>query len=70
MVCLTARTRPISHRYRPRRCNSRVIGVPAFMDAQNLQKFINQELIDRISKVEYLNINGKNQEGYDATILP
>ncbi len=55
---------------RPRRGNSRVIGVPAFMDAQNLQKFINQELIDRISKVEYLNINGKNQEGYDATILP
>jgi hypothetical protein len=55
---------------RPSRGNSRVINIPTFMDAQNLQPFINEELMKVINKVEYIDKNGKIQEGYDATILP
>ncbi len=55
---------------RPARGNARVIGIPVFMDAQNLQPFIDEELKGVINKVTYLNKNGKTQEGYDASILP
>jgi len=55
---------------RPVRGNSRVINMPVFMDAQNLQPFINEELMGVINKMEYFDLKGKKQEGYDATILP
>lgn len=55
---------------RPSRGNSRVIGVPAFMDAQNLQPFVDQELRDVITKVDYEDKNGKIAQGFDANILP
>lgn len=55
---------------RPSRGNARVIGIPVFMDAQNLQPFINEELRAVIDKVEYINKNGKVLEGFDANILP
>ncbi|NHM08320.1 hypothetical protein G4D82_13915 [Flavobacterium sp. CYK-4] len=40
------------------------------MDAQNLQPFISEELMAVINKIEYIGVNNKKQEGYDATILP
>lgn len=55
---------------RPHRGNSRVIGIPVFMDAQNLQPFIGNDLRGVISKIDYVNLNGKKQQGYDANILP
>lgn len=55
---------------RPPRGNSRVINTPVFMDAQNLQPYVNEELRVMINKVEYIDHNGKMQEGYNAMILP
>jgi len=55
---------------RPVRGNSRLINMPVFMDAQNLKSHITQELRDVINKIEYIGVNGKKQEGYDAIILP
>lgn len=55
---------------RPSRGNSRVKGIPVFMDAQNLQPFINDDLKAVINKIEYLGLNGKKQIGFDANILP
>jgi hypothetical protein len=53
---------------RPQRGNSRVIGVPAFMDAANLQPFVDEQLMSVIKKVEYFDKNGKEQQGFDANI--
>lgn len=51
------------------RSNNRLINIPAFIDAQNLQKYINQELMELIKPIEY--IDGKTtQTGYNALILP
>lgn len=55
---------------RPSRGNSRVINIPVFMDAKNLQPYVSDELKAVINKIEYIGINGKTQEGYDAIILP
>lgn len=55
---------------RPARGNARVINVPVFMDAQNLQPFIDADLRAVIKKVDYEDKNGKIQQGYDANILP
>lgn len=55
---------------RPARGNSRVINIPTFMDAKNLQPLISKELYAVTNKVEYLDKNGKTQQGYDADILP
>ena len=51
------------------RSNNRLINIPAFMDAQNLQPFIDQELMRLIRPIEYL--DGKSLKiGYNALILP
>jgi hypothetical protein len=55
---------------RPSRGNARVIGIPAFMDAKNLQPFIDQDLQAVINKVDYEDKNGKKASGFDANILP
>lgn len=55
---------------RPVRGNARLINMPVFMDAQNLQPYISEDLKGVINKIEYKGLNGKIQEGYDATILP
>lgn len=50
------------------RSNNRVISVPAFMDAKNLQPYINQELKELIKPIEYF--DGKAEKmGYNALIL-
>ncbi len=50
--------------------NEELIKLPAFMDANNLKPFINQDVIDVIKGVKYRTKDGKIKEGYDATILP
>lgn len=55
---------------RPARGNSRVIGIPTFMDAKNLQPLISSDLRAVINKIEYIDLNGKVQLGFDANILP
>jgi len=55
---------------RPKRGNSRVIGIPTFMDAKNLQPLISSDLSAVINKIEYIGLNGKTQLGFDANILP
>ncbi|MDO3696052.1 P63C domain-containing protein [Wenyingzhuangia sp. chi5] len=55
---------------RPVRGTTRIDQIPTFMDAKNLQPFINEELRHVINKVEFLTIDNKNGEGYDASILP
>lgn len=55
---------------RPPRGNSRVINIPTFMDAANLQPYIDEELMAMISKIPYIDKNGNPQEGYNAMILP
>ena len=51
------------------RSNNRLINIPAFMDANNLQPFIDQELSGLITQIEYR--DGKSKKiGYNALILP
>lgn len=55
---------------RPSRGNARLINTPVFMDAKNLQPFINQELNELINKIDYIDKNGNIKTGYNALILP
>lgn len=51
------------------RSNNRLINIPSFIDAKNLQSYIDQELRGLIKPIEYL--DGKStQTGYNALILP
>lgn len=58
---------------RPRRANSRLeidgIKIPAFMDAKNLEPFINQDTMRWIRPVEYSSGN-QAKTGYNAALLP
>lgn len=55
---------------REARGNARVIGIPSFMDAKNLQPLVGGALEEKIGKIKYLGVNDKITSGYDATILP
>lgn len=55
---------------RPARGNSRVINIPTFMDAKNLQKYITEDVMPMIKKIEYADTKGKDQTGYNCLILP
>jgi hypothetical protein len=44
--------------------------LPGLIDAQNLKPFISAELSKLIKPVKYINGSGKEDEGYDATVLP
>lgn len=48
----------------------RVPNMPAFIDANNIQPFINQDLLDVLNVIEYKSINDIESTGYDANILP
>lgn len=52
------------------RGNARIEGVPAFMDAKNLQPFINDTLREYMKKVMFVGLDGAVYEGYDARIVP
>lgn len=45
---------------RPARGNSRVIGIPTFMDAKNLQIHVNEEVKGVIKKIDYLESGKSN----------
>ena len=49
---------------------NRVDQMPSFLDANNLQIFVNQELRELINKVEYVGLSGKVTSGYNARIVP
>lgn len=59
---------------RPRKGKSkadqRVAGMPSFVDAQNLQLFVSEELIEWTKPVTYITKNGTKASGYNAKILP
>lgn len=44
--------------------------LPGLIDAKNLKPFISDELMDVIKVVKYTDLNGRENEGYDATVLP
>lgn len=46
------------------------IKLPAFMDADNLKPFVNQDVIDVIKGIVYRAKDNQIKVGYDATILP
>ncbi len=49
----------------------RVPNMPAFLDANNLQPFVGEDLIGVLNQIDYLEKNGKTQSsGYSALILP
>lgn len=48
----------------------RVPNMPSFIDANNLQPFIDNELRDELNLYDYIGLNGKEDSGYNALILP
>lgn len=48
----------------------RVLNMPTFMDANNLQPFISEGLRGVLKPLEYTSLQGKDAEGYKAEILP
>jgi len=48
----------------------RVLNMPSFIDANNLQPFINEELRGVLKQIDYLDIKGKPNSGYEAVIIP
>ncbi|HEX7415138.1 MAG TPA: P63C domain-containing protein [Bacteroidia bacterium] len=55
---------------RPARGNARLINVPVFMDAKNLQSFIGEDLRDMIIPIHFIELNGNQAYGYNALLLP
>ncbi|MEK7577252.1 MAG: P63C domain-containing protein [Patescibacteria group bacterium] len=49
---------------------NRVISMPSFLDAQNLQPFVTQPLKEVINQITYFNKSGKETKGYNALLLP
>jgi hypothetical protein len=52
------------------RNESRVPNMPSFIDANNLQSFVGEDLKGVLNQIEYLDTTGKVDSGYDALILP
>lgn len=48
----------------------RVLERPAFIDANNLQPFIHEDLIEVLKPIDYISLTGKEVTGYNAQILP
>ena len=47
----------------------RVPNMPAFIDANNIQPFISEELTAVLNQIDYINLNSKDATGYNAKIL-
>ena len=52
------------------RGNARIEGVPAFMDARNLQPFVDKTLREYMEKIQYVGLDGNVYEGFDVRIVP
>lgn len=48
----------------------RVPNMPSFIDANNLQPFVNDELSHELKQIDFIDLNGKPDSGYNALILP
>lgn len=48
----------------------RVPNMPAFLDANNLQPFVGNDLIGVLKKIDFEDKNGKENQGFNALILP
>ena len=48
----------------------RVPNMPSFIDANNLQPFIDEDLRGVLNQFDYISLNGKEDSGYNALILP
>ena len=48
----------------------RVPNMPAFLDANNLQPFVGKDLIAVLKKIDFEDKNGKENQGFNALILP
>jgi hypothetical protein len=48
----------------------RVLNMPSFIDAKNLQPFIDADLQGGLIPIEYRNLKGKTTSGYPSKILP
>lgn len=48
----------------------RVPNMPAFIDANNVQPFINKDLKEVLKTIQYISKTGVESDGYDANILP
>ena len=48
----------------------RVLNRPAFIDANNLQPFIDEGLDAVLTPIDYETINGSDSDGFNAEILP
>lgn len=48
----------------------RVPNMPSFLDANNLQPFIGEDLRRELMQIEYRNLSGSKTTGYSALILP
>lgn len=46
------------------------LNVPTFIDAQNIQPFVSEELSAKLKRIDFIDKNGKESNGYDALILP
>lgn len=49
---------------------NRVPNRPAFLDANNIQPYINNDLEAVLKTIKYIDLDGNEVEGYDALILP
>jgi hypothetical protein len=48
----------------------RVPNMPSFIDANNLQPFLGEDLRGGLKQLDFLDLNGKQDSAYDALILP
>lgn len=48
----------------------RVPNMPAFIDANNLQPFVGEDLKGVLNQIDYIDKNGGEASGYNASILP
>lgn len=55
---------------RVQRSNARLINMPAFLDAKNLQPFIGEDLKPLIKSIDFETKLGKKDNGFNASILP
>ncbi len=48
----------------------RVLNMPSFIDAKNLQPFVGEDLKGVLKQIDFIDKNGKEDSGYNALILP
>jgi hypothetical protein len=48
----------------------RVLNMPSFIDANNLQPFIGEDLNGELTQISYYNTRGRLSTGYKAEVLP